>query len=309
VERVGRCSDVTTVGTSSHRLKFRLPLDGFSVWPVPGLHIAQWHRRRSAAFASAPGWSVGCSPGADHLPRPNRDPDLRLGSQSSGVGGLPPGGYHRASEPRTLSVKCALPWTETVLDFGDPLTRRDWLRRLQASAEGRARKAQMRFTLPPEFAATLYDRQLGRCAVSGIEFNLQRFADALVKHPFAPSIDRKLSSGGYTEDNVRLVCVAVNFGMGQWGEEVYMTIARAAVAREAKDRVDPDPAGDADWYARQRERIAAAEMLRDRLPETEKAKLRRHIASLRRALSLGPAGLRAAAQKAISHRQTRQSEL
>jgi hypothetical protein len=166
----------------------------------------------------------------------------------------------------------------------------------------------MDFKLPSEFAATLYSRQLGRCAVSGVEFNLQRFGDALVKHPFAPSIDRKLSSGGYTEDNVRLVCVAVNFGMGQWGEEVYMTIARAAVTREARDRVDPDPAGDADWYARQRERIAAAEMLRDRLPETEKAKLRRHIASLRRALTLGPVGLRVAAQNATRRRETRQPE-
>jgi hypothetical protein len=49
-----------------------------------------------------------------------------------------------------------------------------------------------------------------------------------------------------SQDAGPLVCVAVNFGMRQWGEEVFMTLARAAVAREAKDRTNPDPAGDAD---------------------------------------------------------------
>jgi hypothetical protein len=43
---------------------------------------------RAGDRAHNPRWSVGCSPGADHLPRPNRDRDLRLGSRS-GVGGLP----------------------------------------------------------------------------------------------------------------------------------------------------------------------------------------------------------------------------
>lgn len=195
------------------------------------------------------------------------------------------------------------------MNLSDPNQWREWVRRRQASAENRARKAGMAFTLRPGFALTLYDQQAGRCAVSGIEFNLQRFPDALVKHPFAPSIDRKLSSGGYTEDNVRLVCVAVNFGMSQWGEEVFMTLARAAVACEAKERTNPDRAGDADWYARQRERIAAVEALRERLGQPEREKLRRHIASLKQALTMGPERLRAAAEKAKqSRRKQRKAE-
>ena len=91
----------------------------------------------------------------------------------------------------------------------------------------------MLFTLPPEYTVKLDKDQDGRCAVTGLRFNLERFPNALVKHPFAPSVDRRLSSGGYTVDNVRLVCVAVNFGMGQWGEEVFLTLARAAIDREA----------------------------------------------------------------------------
>src|SRR5260370_1164588 len=132
-------------------------------------------------------------------------------------------------------------------DLDDPAVCAAWLRRLQMNARGQARKREIPFELPDGYAAELYRRQNGCCAVSGFRFNLKRYADALVKHPFAPSIDRTLSSESYTIDNVRLVCVAVNFGMGQWGDEVYMTLAREAVAREAKDRVDPDPGGDADW--------------------------------------------------------------
>ena len=78
----------------------------------------------------------------------------------------------------------------------------------------------------------LYERQKGRCEVTGFAFSMQRFATALVKHPFAPSLDRKDSHGGYTVDNVRLVYICVNFGMGQWGQEVYLHCARAAVEHD-----------------------------------------------------------------------------
>lgn len=191
---------------------------------------------------------------------------------------------------------------ERMVSLDDPASRREWLRRLQSSAETRAKRAKkkvkMKFALPPEFAVTLYERQHGRCAVSGVKFHVERFPDALVKHPFAPSIDCILSDGHYTPDNVRLVCVAVNFGMGQWGQEVYMTLARAAVAREAREQRDPDPQGDSDWDARQREKIAAATALRDSLPKAERGPLSRRVSALKAALTKGPGGLREAASKA-----------
>jgi hypothetical protein len=191
------------------------------------------------------------------------------------------------------------------MSFDEPKWRRDWLRGLQRRASVRADRAGIKFDLKnPEHAAELYNRQDGCCAVSGVKFNLERFDDALVKHPFAPSIDRILASGGYTEDNVRLVCVAVNFGMGQWGQEVYMTLARAAVAREAKEQSDPDPSGDSDWHVRQREKIAAAEALRDAAAEPERTILDRRVRALKRNQTLGPEGLRRAARRA--HKTSRQ---
>jgi hypothetical protein len=196
------------------------------------------------------------------------------------------------------------------MSFDDPKWRRDWLRRLQRRANIRADRAGIEFDLKnPEHAATLYDRQNGRCAVSRVEFNLQRFDDALVKHPFAPSIDRILSSRGYTEDNVRLVCVAVNFGMGEWGQEVYMTLARAAVAHEAGEQRKPDPSGDSNWHARQREKIAAAEVLWKSAVEPERSKLAGRLRALRRNLKLGPDGLRRAARRAHKTRHQRVGKL
>jgi hypothetical protein len=97
----------------------------------------------------------------------------------------------------------------------------------------------------------------------------------------------------------------VNFGMGQWGQELYMTIARATVDREAKEQSNPDPAGDADWCARQKEKIAAAEALRDHASAEGKPALTRRIAALKRNLKLGPEGLRLAACRARKSRQER----
>jgi len=95
-----------------------------------------------------------------------------------------------------------------------------------------AKHRNMAFTIESADVVQLYVDQGGRCAVTGLEFSFERYLDAFVKHPFAPSIDRIQSKGGYTPGNVRLVCAAVNFGMGDWGQGLFMRLARAAVARE-----------------------------------------------------------------------------
>jgi hypothetical protein len=147
--------------------------------------------------------------------------------------------------------------------------------------------------LGPDYGETLFQTQHGRCAVTGIPFHLQRFPDAFVKYPFAPSIDRILSSGSYTPDNPRLVCAAVNFGMGQWGEELFLTLARYAVAYDKTKSASDEKY----WYARQDERIAAAETILLILPLERRAQAH-HIAGLKASRTKGPDGLREGAIKA-----------
>lgn len=69
----------------------------------------------------------------------------------------------------------------------------------------------------------------GKCAVTGIEFDLILGEDAFDR-PFAPSIDRIENSQGYTPDNCRLVCRIVNFAMGAWGYNALREIAHAITA-------------------------------------------------------------------------------
>ncbi len=61
-----------------------------------------------------------------------------------------------------------------------------------------------------------------QCAVTGTPLSLVTVG----RHrPFAPSIDRRDSSAGYTKENCRVVCMAANFAMNAWGEDVLRTIA------------------------------------------------------------------------------------
>lgn len=76
----------------------------------------------------------------------------------------------------------------------------------------------------------LIARAGGRCEVSGIPFDEGRQSHSTWK-PFAPSLDRILSSASYDMENCRLVCCAVNIAMGNWGEDVLWTIALAMAAR------------------------------------------------------------------------------
>jgi anti-sigma28 factor (negative regulator of flagellin synthesis) len=179
-----------------------------------------------------------------------------------------------------------------------------WLNRLQARRKSGAQKKGISFELiEPDFIAKLYEQQGRRCAVSGVKFNLERHPNALVKYPFAPSIDRKLSTGGYTKENVRLVCVAVNFGLNQWGDEVFLAVARGAVACESQSTSAlADVGSDAKWEAELRERITTAEELLRLLPAGLQRWQRKHIAGLKSALTKGLAGSRGAAEKAVRNR-------
>jgi hypothetical protein len=99
-----------------------------------------------------------------------------------------------------------------------------------------------------------------------------------------------------------------------------MTFARAAVEcdREANKLVPLDlhtspkptrapdsPTSNSDWTARQIEKVAAAEAI---TPTLKGAPLRhhiRHLAALRRALTLGPEGLALSAKRARAGRSLR----
>jgi hypothetical protein len=138
-----------------------------------------------------------------------------------------------------------------------------------------------------------------RCAVSGLDFSFKEYPDT-VRHPFGPSIDRKCSSGGYDPNNVRLVCAAANIGLGQWGDEVFLPIARGAV--------DTANAALAAKFGLQ-ERLDAAIDLMESMRGADRRAQARRVAALRRAVTLGPEGLSRAAQRAWKTRRAKNPPL
>ena len=93
-----------------------------------------------------------------------------------------------------------------------------------------------------------------------------------------------------------------NFAMNAWGPEPVLHMARAMAKKYAQEFGDPD---DRLWLTRQDAKIAEAERQAANLTGEAQAQVRRRIAALKRARTLGPAGLRAAAAKAMGTRAGR----
>ena len=160
------------------------------------------------------------------------------------------------------------------------------LRRSRRSARSR----NLANDIDMEVLRSLWEAQQGRCAVSGLAFSEEGHPHAFVKTPFAPSLDRIDSSKGYVKENVRLVCMAANFALNQWGDGVLRRLSHGVVETERRIH--------RTWFRSQRRKLRDAEKAAEAMTGKELARQQRVIAGLKRALSMGPSRLEAAARKA-----------
>lgn len=99
----------------------------------------------------------------------------------------------------------------------------------------RARTKGVTFDLTLEHIRALLENQHYKCGVSGIAFEFGALDRAhFSSEPWRPSVDRIDASGGYVQGNCRIVCVAVNIALNEWGEEVLLRVSRAVVAQYGK---------------------------------------------------------------------------
>lgn len=98
------------------------------------------------------------------------------------------------------------------------------------NAQKSARKRNLEFTLTEQDCVAIVRRAAGRCEITGIHFRFDKHHNACKRQPFAPSVDRIDSSRGYVPDNVRLVCLIVNYAMMQWGEDALKEMAMGMIA-------------------------------------------------------------------------------
>lgn len=106
-----------------------------------------------------------------------------------------------------------------------------YARRAHDNAFARANKRSMVYELSRELILEMMERQRYLCDVSGLPFSLDWNSG---KNPFAPSLDRKDNTKGYTLENTRLVLAAVNFGMNVWGLEIYTAICAGVAHKQNK---------------------------------------------------------------------------
>lgn len=96
-------------------------------------------------------------------------------------------------------------------------------------AKDRSIKGNLEYTLDREWL----DKRLetGVCEITGLPFEFVQPGNYRT-HPFTPSIDRIIPKLGYTKENCRLVCFAVNRALSDWGDGVLNKIAQAIVAKK-----------------------------------------------------------------------------
>jgi hypothetical protein len=103
-----------------------------------------------------------------------------------------------------------------------------FVKTLLNNARTRAKALHVPFRLTVEDFQELYEQAGKHCAVSGLPFDVAQ-TDGVNRRPYAPSVDRVDRMLGYTKDNCRIVCCAVNLAMNEFGENVLWDIATSMV--------------------------------------------------------------------------------
>lgn len=112
-------------------------------------------------------------------------------------------------------ARCGTPGALSELDR---LANSMWL-----SAKVGAKARDIEFKITRGDIANAIQRAAGRCEVSGILFDFTKGKNN--KRAWYPSLDRIDASGCYEPGNIRIVCVAVNIALSDFGDDVLMRIA------------------------------------------------------------------------------------
>lgn len=104
----------------------------------------------------------------------------------------------------------------------------EYITKMYCAARGRSVKKGVEFKLTREELTALFDRAQGACELTGLPFTFTK-DDINTKRPFAPSIDRINTHGIYEFKNCRIVCLAVNIGVNEWGLAVFEKVAKAFI--------------------------------------------------------------------------------
>lgn len=98
---------------------------------------------------------------------------------------------------------------------------------MMGGARHRAKAKKLPFDIDKRYLEKLWDETKGRCALTGIPFDLTHSGEAGLPNKHAPSIDRIEPSLGYTKGNIRLVIFQMNMALGAYGVEAFEEMINA----------------------------------------------------------------------------------
>lgn len=100
--------------------------------------------------------------------------------------------------------------------------------KLLKGAKVRAEKYEHDFDIDTDYLLSLWETQSGKCALTNFPFEFEN-STQFSANPYAPSVDRIDSTKGYIKGNVRLVCVAINYALNEFGEEILKQMCLAYI--------------------------------------------------------------------------------
>lgn len=113
-------------------------------------------------------------------------------------------------------------------------------KQLMCSVNLRCKKANLPVEITVEWIAEKL--KLGKCEVSGLPFDMSTERAATRRNRNVPSVDQIIAGKGYTLDNSRVVLVAVNLGLCEWGLDSFIELAKATLEHNGF-KVEKDPDG------------------------------------------------------------------
>jgi hypothetical protein len=95
----------------------------------------------------------------------------------------------------------------------------------------RKRAVQRNYDFSIDLAWVRAKLEKGVCDLTGIPFvmDTRRLEH---RNPYSPSLDRRDNTKGYTKENCRVILWALNMGFADWGQEIYLKIARSLIGHD-----------------------------------------------------------------------------
>ena len=120
---------------------------------------------------------------------------------------------------------------------------KSWLHKSATGMAYRGKKSGKGADITPLQFKQLLLRCGGRCELTGIALSFEKIGPYKTP-PFQPSVDRIDSTAGYNAANCRVVALAVNLAMREWGAEVISKIGKAIFLKELQRDVMGDVESD-----------------------------------------------------------------